>query len=139
MGALSPGTGWIFEGWVVDTTENPINYHSTGRFYDPNSRDIDGAGPCAGTDSFYNKPGQDWVNNFPEGCPGTLILNSGKCQVFITVEPENEQGAASTSPFYVKLYWQNWIYPNLPCAYRDNLYNESFQGRLTRGHIQILK
>jgi hypothetical protein len=137
MGILAPGTGWIYEGWVVDTSENPINYHSTGRFYDPNSRDFDGAGACAGTDSSYNKPGQDWVNNFPEGCPGTWNLLSGTIQIFITIEPANEQGSALNSPFFVKLFWQNHIDPTVGCGTRDNLFNQSLYSRLPVGHIHI--
>ena len=138
---LDPNTSrWIFQGWVADTS-NPSNpvYRSTGRFYDPYSADMDGAGPCAGNGSFYNKPGQDWVTS-GNGCPGTINLGSGFCQVFITLEPANEAGPAQTSPFYVRLFWQNLIHPSLGCGTQDNL----FSGKVTwnlipSGHIQITK
>jgi hypothetical protein len=140
MGALSGSSRWIYEGWAADTSNpsSPI-YYSTGRFYDPYSPDLDGAGPCAGTNSFYNKPGQDWVNNFPEGCPGILNLLSGRFQVFVTIEPANEQGTALSTPFFAKLFWQTHVDVTVGCESRDNIFNQSLYGRLPRGHINILR
>ena len=131
---------WVYEGWIADTSNpsNPI-YRSTGRFYDPYSTDMDGAGQCAGTGGFYNKPGQDWVAS-GSGCPGALNLGSGSCQVFITIEPAVENGTGLTTPFFVKLFWQNFIHPTLGCGRLDNVFGVlNTWGTIPRGHIQITK
>jgi hypothetical protein len=139
--ALNSNTSrWVYEGWIADTSNpsNPI-YRSTGRFYDPYSTDMDGAGPCAGIGTPYTKPGQDWVTS-GNGCPGAINLATGYYQVFVTIEPAIEGGSALANPFFLKIYLQSRIDHTLGCGRLDNVFGAANTwGTIPRGHIHITK
>jgi hypothetical protein len=123
--ALTPGKGWIYEGWVADTSipSNRI-YYSVGRFYDPTSADNDGAGPCAGPNPGYNRPGQDWIQ---QGCTGKkeiVNLTAGFYMVFITIEPEYETPPAANfyNPFPFFIFRQSMV-TSLGCKRLDVMFN----------------
>lgn len=105
---LNTNSPLVYQGWVADTTNpgSPV-YYSMGRFYNPYAADNDGAGPCAGPNQGWDKPGQDWVQN---GCQ-MPDLNEGHHQVFITLEPANEVPGttAYNTPFFLKVFWQSHI------------------------------
>jgi hypothetical protein len=140
--ALVPGNGWVYQGWVADTSqpENPV-YYSMGRFYDPRNADDDGAGPCAGPNPGYNLPGQDWIlDNCPSGKPKITNLSSGYYQVFVTIEPEDESigSMAYETPFYFKLFRQGFIDRTLGCKRTDNMFNYPKQyGLFPSGRLVI--
>lgn len=132
---LTPGNGWVYEGWLNDKSNN--SYYSTGRFYDPYNADLDGAGQCAGSSGPpYNKPGQDWVTS-GAGCPNISNIITGNFGVFITIEPENESGNALLSPFFMKLFWQDNIVISMSCKRLDNLFNQNIRGVFPRAHLMI--
>ena len=92
--------GWKYEGWIVDTTASPLNYYSTGWFFNPYSADNDGAGIYRGPTPLgitYNFPGQDWVANSP---PITNLKN-GKYQFWITLQPTL---GTFTTPFFLRIF-----------------------------------
>lgn len=70
-------TGWIYEGWVVDTSTNEAT--STGTFGGAEGPDSDGAGPAAGFGPAWPFPGQDYINP-----PRDLSINH---RAVISVEP----------------------------------------------------
>jgi hypothetical protein len=125
--ALTPGRGWVYQAWVADTSQ-PGNfyYYNIGRFYDPRNTDDDGAGPCAGPNPSFDKPGQDWIQpNCIPGKPDIISLCAGFYQVFITIEPEVEVigSEAYNTPFFFRLYWQSQIVTSLGCKRQDIIYN----------------
>lgn len=133
--ALSPGNGWVYQGWLNDESSN--SYYSTGRFYDPYNADLDGAGPCAGSSGPpFNKPGQDWITSGGE-CPNITNISSGNYGVFVTIEPENESGPALLSPFFLKLFYQNNIAISLGCKRLDNVFNQVVFGIHPRCKLKI--
>lgn len=84
-------TGWIYEGWIVDTLSGvPL---STGLFLTASGVDSDGAGDDAGPDSGPNFPGQDFINP-------VRVLNDGNHKVVISVEPFPDFDPA---PFTLKI------------------------------------
>ena len=83
MGSLSLPqlpTGWVYEGWIVNTSND--KKLSTGLFLDTNARDSDGAGPFAGKFplSFPPVPGQDIVKT-------SIVLDDGIHAIVVSVEP----------------------------------------------------
>lgn len=147
---LNPATSkWVYEGWVVDTTNpnSPI-YYSMGRFYDPYSADLDGAGPCRGSGIAFNKPGQDWVLEGGSCPPTDFYLNNGYMSIFITIEPANETGPAFNNPFPYKLYLRSGIVgPPFPLICGSRRLDRSFRNQFCdpnsppygnpRGYISI--
>lgn len=94
--------GWTYEGWVgspaVEVHEQKVGafyrYFSTGKFLRPDSADVDGAGPGKGSGAGLNFPGQDFINAYPGGPPGTLDLRYFVFMISVEPEPDN-----SPSPF----------------------------------------
>jgi len=132
---LTPGNGWVYEGWLNDESTN--SYYSTGRFYDPYNADLDGAGLCAGSSGPpYFRPGQDWISS-NMGCPQITNIFTGSFGVFITIEPEFESGLALSSPFFLKLFYQGNIVSSMVCKRLDNVFNNSVYGLLPKGKLKI--
>lgn len=111
--SLTPGKGWVFEGWIHDVASN--RDYSTGRFHNFYNADNDGAGPCKGPNgNGFNKPGQDFINTGP-GCPVVTNIGNGSTGIFITLEPENDQ--ALNLPFYLKIFWRQYFSPTVRCNF----------------------
>lgn len=129
--SLTPGKGWIYEAWVVDTASfsYPV-YYSMGRFYSTDNADGDGAGPCAGPNPGYNKPGQDWIQpGCPVGKPEIINLTAGYYRVMVSLEPETEPNAnAYNTPFPYTIY-STYIGTTLGCKVPYYLYNIPWQDR----------
>jgi hypothetical protein len=99
-------TGWIYEGWVVNTSAGGPFPVTTGRFADDQgvngtgALDGDAQGPFGGTD-----PGSDFVMDDPsEMLPMGLArppftLNDGDWMVVVTLEPTDND---TSGPFSVK-------------------------------------
>jgi len=139
---LSASGQWVYEGWMADTS-NPSNpvYYSMGKFYNPYAADMDRAGVCSpNPNGGFDKPGQDWELT-GGGCPpGGLNLRDGVHQVFITIEPADENSAAQAKPFFLKLFWQNLILVTCSSSSpRDNIFNQNQYGLLPKAHVQIYK
>jgi len=143
LGALPNNGQWIYQGWIADTqsTGGPY-YYSIGRFRDPGHADDDGAGPCAGpnTSNAYDRPGQEWIQpNCPAGKPTIFNLSAGIYQVYVTLEPANEQigSTAYNTPFPFQLLRQSLIV--VGCNRSDNLFNPQNQygGLYPRGDFYI--
>lgn len=82
-------TGWVYEGWVVDTSTNtPI---STGTFLDENGPDSDAGGPAAGPEPTPPFPGQDFIN------PPRDLTDSHVAVISVEPVPDN-----SPLPFTLK-------------------------------------
>lgn len=112
---LSPGGGWQYRGWVYN--RNSQAYFSTGRFFNPQAQDEDGAGSCAGsTPLTYNAPGQDWIS-----C-GPTNIKDGSHEVFIVIEPEGR--GDNVAPFNFKVYYQTNIVTSLMCKRVDNVFGQ---------------
>lgn len=142
LGAL-PNNGWIYQAWVADTqsTGGPY-YYSIGRFSDPRHADNDGAGPCAGPNSgnAYDRVGEEWIQpNCFFDKPNIVNLSAGIYQVYVTIEPANEQvgSQAYNRPFPFQLLRQTLMVPG--CDRVDNLFNPQNQsgGLYPRGHFYI--
>jgi len=127
---LNPGGGWQFRGWLRNKLTNES--FSTGAFFDAFSADLDGAGPCGGVDTFYNAPGQDWVQT---GCANVINIYDGNHEVFIVLEPRGRTEVLP--PFNLKLYWQSIIVPNWGCNRLDNLFSQS--ELLPRASVKITR
>lgn len=116
--ALLPGRGWIYQGFIRNRSTGEI--FSTGRFYDPEQADFDGAGVCADTLGIaYNKPGQDWVK---QGCSPVSRIDDGNHEAFVTLQPESRNDILP--PFVMKLYRQSNIILNLGCNRVDNVFTQ---------------
>ena len=83
--------GWIYEGWVVDTSGNSPAPISTGTFDAAGGADSDAGGPTAGPDGAPAVPGQDFIDPARD-------LTSDHLAV-ITVEPVPDD---SPMPFQLK-------------------------------------
>jgi hypothetical protein len=133
--SLNSGNGWVFEGWIEDESAN--RYYSIGKFYNFYNADLDGAGPCAGSSGTgFNKPGQDFILTDP-GCPTISSIMNGNFGVFVTIEVENETGAALSNPFYLKLFYQGNIVNGLGCKRFDNIFNQTIYNVMPRGRLRI--
>ncbi|MHC4428457.1 MAG: hypothetical protein ACYS0D_07610 [Planctomycetota bacterium] len=108
--ALQPG--WVYEGWVVETSAGGPFPVTTGRFADDQGvngtadRDSDEQGPFGGTENNGPPiPGNDYVmDNASEMLPAGLArppftLNDGNWMVVITLEPTDND---TPGPFSVK-------------------------------------
>lgn len=115
---LNSGGGWQFRGWLRNKITNET--FSTGVFFDPRAADLDGAGPCSGSEQGYNAPGQDWVQ---PGCANIVNIYDGNHEVFIVLEPRGRTDVLP--PFNLKLYWQSIIVSSLGCNRFDNLFSQS--------------
>jgi hypothetical protein len=87
------GSGWVYEGWVVDMSGGMPMPYSTGTFTSGEGFDSDMAGPMGGGPAF---PGQDFVDY--QGGP-ILDLASGHFAAVISIEPVPDNGEA---PFQLK-------------------------------------
>jgi hypothetical protein len=90
-------SGWVYEGWAV-TGGQPL---STGRFTDPAAADgFDGFSGTAGGPPF---PGEDFLQNAPDGVDFPVALDDGSSKAVISVEPDID-GTDPTggSPFAIK-------------------------------------
>ncbi|MEM9071744.1 MAG: hypothetical protein AAGE52_24760 [Myxococcota bacterium] len=83
--------GWVYEGWVVDTSGDAPAPVSTGRFTDVAAADDNGAGPGAGSEAAPPFPGEDFVTP-----PVDLTAEH---MAVLTVEPEPDD---SPAPFQIK-------------------------------------
>lgn len=105
-------TGWIYEGWVVNTSTGGPYPVTTGRFADDQgingtgALDSDAQGPFGGTENSGPPiPGSDFVmddmsETLPTGLPRPpFTLNDGDWMVVITLEPTDNDAAG---PFAVK-------------------------------------
>lgn len=116
--ALTPGMGWIYQGFLRNRSTGEL--FSTGRFYDPEQADFDGAGSCADTlGPAYTHPGQDWVK---PGCSTVSRIDDGNHEIFITIQPESR--SETLPPFAYKIYMQNNIIFNLGCNRIDNVFTQ---------------
>lgn len=116
--AIIPGRGWIYQGWIKDRATG--NYTSTGRFYDPDQADMNGAGSCADTFGVaYTKPGEDWVK---QNCSSVTRIDDGNHEAFVTLQPEGR--SETLPPFILKLYHQNNIIFGLGCNRVDNVFTQ---------------
>lgn len=128
---LSPGSGWQYRGWLYNRATN--EYFQTGKFYNPFTTDLDGAGPCAGPfGGPYNIPGQDWV--IP-GCSNVDNIHNGNYEIFVVMEPENRP--ENLPPFVFKLYHQNNIVSSMTCMRRDNMF--LIRQNIPRARIHITR
>ena len=85
--------GWVYEGWVVIDGEAV----STGRFVDPGAADdFNGFSGNLGNPPF---PGEDFIENAPEGLEFPANLTDGNSTVVISIEPEDDD---SPAPFAFK-------------------------------------
>lgn len=125
---LNPGGGWQFRGWVRNRLTNE-NF-TTGAFFNPQAEDLDGAGPCKGSEQGYNAPGQDWILS---GCSNIDHLFNGNYEVFIVLEPKDRDPVLP--PFNLKVYWQSIISPTLGCIRQDNLFSQ--RGSLPKASLNI--
>ena len=120
--ALPTTGGWVYQAWLVDKTNN--TYRSMGRFFDPKAVDDDLTGPCAGPNSGFNAPGQDWIQT--GGSCGSSAVNviAGNYQLLVTMEPSNEiPGSIEyNTPSFFKMYLQN-IDQTLGVGQLDYLYS----------------
>jgi hypothetical protein len=98
---IPPTLDWIYEGWITYKPNSVSG--TTGRFLDPYSADLDGAGPYKGQDNGYNKPGEDYILNPPQPF-NNIALNNGQFAVMITLEPKIEHPTALANPFFLKLF-----------------------------------
>jgi hypothetical protein len=105
-------TGWIYEGWVVNTSAGGPFPVTTGRFADDQgvngtgALDGDAQGPFGGTENSGPPiPGSDFVMDDPsEMLPMGLArppftLNDGDWMVVVTLEPTDND---TSGPFSVK-------------------------------------
>lgn len=116
--ALTPGWGWIYQGFIRNRSTGEV--YSTGRFYDPEQADFDGAGPCSDTlGTAYTKPGQDWVKT---GCSSISKIDDGNFEAFVTLQPESR--SETLSPFVYRIYMQGNIINNLGCNRVDNVFTQ---------------
>ena len=83
--------GWVYEGWIVDTSGAAPVPTSTGRFTDVAAADDDAGGPAAGPDATPSFPGQDFID------PAT-DLSDGHMAV-LSIEPDPDD---SPAPFQLK-------------------------------------
>lgn len=82
--------GWIYEGWVVDTSTNTAI--STGTFLDEDGPDSDAGGPAAGAGGLTPLfPGQDFIN------PPRDLTDSHVAVISVEPVPDN-----SPLPFTLK-------------------------------------
>ncbi|MCC6865620.1 MAG: hypothetical protein IT280_05610 [Ignavibacteria bacterium] len=116
--ALTLNRGWIYQGFVRNKTTGQV--YSTGRFYDPEMSDMDGAGSCADTFGVaYSKPGQDWAK---ANCSSITKIDDGNHEAFVTLQPEGR--SETLAPFVLKIYYQNNIITDLGCNRVDNLFTQ---------------
>jgi hypothetical protein len=89
--------GWVYEGWAVSGGQ-PL---STGRFSDPAAADdFDGFSGDAGAPPF---PGEDFLQNAPDGVEFPLTLNDGSSKAVISVEPDIDgMDPTGEKPFSIK-------------------------------------
>ncbi len=73
--------GWVYEGWVVDTSNGEAI--STGTFSGPDGPDSDGAGSAAGLGPALPFPGQDFIN------PPRDLSNNHRAVVSVEPVPDN--------------------------------------------------
>jgi hypothetical protein len=83
--------GWDYEGWVV-IGEDTL---STGKFFDPNIADTTNL--YGGISGEYGFPGQDFLENAPEGMVFPTDLSGAP--IFVTLEPWEEYDVEPLSPF----------------------------------------
>lgn len=122
--------GWKYQTWIVNNTtgqNTPLGY-----FTSFDNADENGAGPCAGPNGAYSKPGQD----FASGCPTGDNLNTGNYGVFITIEPA---GVSLSEPFVLKIFNRpGGIVPSLPCRVTDPFFrNLALEDAFPRGRVRI--
>lgn len=85
--------GWIYEGWVVDTSGDSPEPISTGTFASGDMADSDAGGPFAGSEAAPGYPGSDFVMG-----TGMRKLNMNHDSV-ISIEPVPDD---SPAPFQLK-------------------------------------
>jgi hypothetical protein len=125
--ALADTSGWRYEGWVLDR-QNGVAY-STGKFLSATSADSDLAGATAGADGpdqnndgrgdGFAFPGQDFIRS-QGSIPALLQLDNGNFEARITLEPDPDNASA---PFYLALFTDDFIGPNLPLAHAPQTMN----------------
>lgn len=84
--------GWVYEGWVVDTSgESPVPT-STGRFTDPAAADDDAGGPAAGPEDTPPFPGADFID------PATVLTADHMAVLSIEPDPDDSPGPFQLKP-----------------------------------------
>jgi hypothetical protein len=83
--------GWDYEGWVVIGDDTL----STGKFYEPSIADTTNL--YGGVSGDYPFPGQDFLENAPEGMVFPTDLSGAP--LFLTLEPWEESDIEPLSPF----------------------------------------
>ncbi|MCC6865823.1 MAG: hypothetical protein IT280_06640 [Ignavibacteria bacterium] len=93
---------WIYQAWVKEN--NTANIYNIGRFESPNTADDNQQ--CQMTGGLtWNLPGNDWLlANCPGGGLPDIADLENNYNVFITLEPKFEQGAAISKPFYLVIF-----------------------------------
>jgi len=87
--------GWDYEAWVVFGNDTL----STGKFY--YAAIADTLNPYGGITGNYPFPGQDFLENAPEGL--TFPTDLSGVPIFVTLEPWNEYDLEPLSPFPFRL------------------------------------
>ena len=92
------GDGWVYEGWAVNQ-DTPL---STGKFTSPEGSDqFDGYSATAAAGPPF--PGEDFLENAPEGVTFPVNLSDGQSKAVISVEPDlNGEDPTGPGPFSIK-------------------------------------
>jgi hypothetical protein len=89
--------GWVYEGWGV-TQGTPL---TTGRFTSPSGSDD--AAPFSGPQPGPPFPGEDFLNDLPQGVTPPVDLANGGSSVVLTVEPDLAgDDPTGPAPFSIK-------------------------------------
>lgn len=119
--------GWVYEGWVVDTSSPSPQPVSTGTFTNASGADSDKGGATAGPDATPPFPGQDFINPSRK-LPGMLAV--------ISIEPSPDN---SPAPFALKPLQHRIANVTAPTVQTmENVYSTGTQ-KLPSGTVQINK
>ncbi len=102
--------GWVYEGWAVYEG----NALTTGRFAIANSGDNFSGYNAAG--NIPNLPGEDFLQNLPNGLVAPINLANGTSQAVVSLEPDiNGIDPTGDSPFQIK-----FLVANIPSGLIDH-------------------
>jgi hypothetical protein len=119
--------GWDYEGWAVFGDDTL----STGKFYYPAIADT--LNPYGGITGNYDFPGQDFLQNAPEGLSFPTDLSG--VPIFVTMEPWNEYDVEPSSPFPFRLLEAT---VPLDAAPHTSYSMTSLYGSLPRGTVTVM-